>query len=342
MSDEITVEVSVDKHSNMLIIGKGATNYSLKQVSYETDYDEVLEKYGESDLSRAFKIAQGMGAEHIFMMNLKNSYDYSDAKEVIKQGDFTYIVPVSVYMSDTFTDAYDNDSSVSYIAYLLSLVSVDDNESVIIATDKHASLYEDLDAFIEDMAKAESLVKRSCGGGMNMENLIFIANNAAKFKYANVMLAGALCAADIPDYPTGDFGKAIFDIDTFDNPGNWAYFKSHVDADTSIENLINFLPSGNSEKIVTVSRILKMIKREIDFSEFCGRAYTEYQRMRLENKLELYLAGLTGYVTYKYKINEVQGYKDVYNKGTIIVKTKFDVWPVNCLTSCTLEKGLEI
>ena len=340
MSDA-TIEVVVDKHSNLLLLGKGRTNYSLKEISYETSYDEVLERYGESDLSKAFKIAKDMGVEHIFMMNLKNSYDYFDISEVLKQGDFTYIVPVSVYMSDVFTDSYQGGKFVSYIAYLLSLVSVNKNESVIIATDKHASLYEDLDAFIEDMGTAESLFRKSCGSGMNLENIIFIGNNSEKNDMAHVMLASALCVEDIPDYPTGNFGKAIFDIDSFDNPGNWAYFKNHSDAATTVENLLNFLPKG-SEKIVTVSRILKMIKREIDFSEFCGKSYSEYQRMRIERKLDLYLSGLKDYVIYKYEIHSVQGFKDIYNKGTILVKNVFDVWPVNCLTSCHIEEGIEI
>lgn len=338
---ETTIEVVVDKHSNLLLIGKGKTNYSLKKVSYETNYEEVLEKYGESDLSRAFKIAQDLGASAIFMMNLKNSYDYFDIKETIKQGDFTYIVPVSIYMSDTFTDAYKGGKFTSYLAYLLSLVSVKGNESIIIATDKHASLYEDIDAYLEGMSSAQDIFQRSYGGGMNMENIIFIANNSAKNDMANVMLAAALCAADIPEYPTGDFGEAIFDIDSFDNPGTWAYFKNHADAQSTVENLINFLPKC-SEKIVTVSRILKMIKREIDFSEFCGKAYSEYQRMRIERKLDLYLGGLKDYVIYQYKINSVQGFKDKFHKGTITVKSFFDVWPVNCLDRCHLEKGIEI
>lgn len=340
MSD-VAISINVDKHSNMLLLGKGATNYSLKQVSYETDYDEVLEKYGESDLSKAFKIAKDAGVQYIFMMNVKNSYDYFDIDETIKQCDFTYIVPVSVYMSDMFIDPYQNDARVSYISYLLSLVSARGHESVIIATDKHASLYEDIDAFLEGQAESENLFRRSCSSGVNMENIIFIANNLEKTDMANVVLASALCVVDIPDYPTGNFGSAIFDIDHFDNIGNYAYFKNHAEQPTTVENLLNFLPR-QAEKIVTVSRIMKMIKREIDFSEFIGRAYTEYQRMRIERKLELYLGGLVGYVIYKFKINSVKGYKDKQNIGCIKVLNRFDVWPVNCLDRCHVDLEVEV
>ena len=338
---DVPMEVLVDKHANLLLVGKGATNYSLKNVSYETDYDEVLEKYGESDLSRAFKIAQDMGAEYIFLMNLKNSYDYFDVKEVIRQEDFTYIVPVSIYMSDTFTDFSKDGAKISLVAYLLSLISEDNSESVIMATDKHASLYEDLDSFIDDMDAAERLFTASCGAGMNMENICFVANNLLKTDMANVLAAAALCVADVPEYPAFAFGKAIFDIDTFDTSGNWAYFRNHSDGSSSIENMVNFL-ERQPEKIISISRIVKMIKRELDFSEFCGKNYSEYQRMRFERKLDAYLAQLTGYVIYKYQILSVKAYKNIHHKGTVTMKAVFDVWPVNCLERCHVEKGVNI
>ena len=338
---EVPMEVLVDKHSNLLLIGKGATNYSLKDVSYETDYDEVLEKYGESDLSKAFKIAKDMGAEHIFLMNLKNSYDYFDIQEVIRQEDFTYIVPVSVYMSDVFTDFSRNGAKISLVAYLVSLVSGSNSETVVVATDKHASLYEDIDAFIEGMDEAENLFSASCGAGMNMENICFIANNLQKYDMANVVLAAALCVSDIPEYPEFDYGKAIFDIDSFDVFGNWAYFRNHTGGNSSVENLVNFL-QRQPEKIVSISRIIKMIKRELDFSEFCGKNYSEYQRMRFERKLDTYLSQLEGYVIYKYQIQSVKAFKNVHHKGTVTLKAFFDVWPVNCLDRCHVEKEVDI
>lgn len=338
---ETQIRIDVDKHSTLLLLGKGATNHSLKKVSYETDYVEVLEKYGESDLSKAFKIAKDAGAEYIFLMNVKNSYDYFDICETIKQSDFTYIVPVSVYMSDMFIDPYQNDARISYVAYLLSLVSIPCHESVIVATDKHASLYEDIDAFLDGQAQAEDLFRRSCSSGMNMENIIFVANNLRKHAFANVELASALCTADIPEYPSGNFGAAVFDIDSFDSIGNFAFFKNHSSHPTTVENLLNFL-DRQPEKIVSISRIMKMIKREIDFGEFVGRAYSEYQRMRIERKLELYLGGLMGYVIYRFRINSVQGYKDSTNPCCIKVLNDFDVWPVNCLERCHVDLEVDV
>lgn len=337
---ETQVEVIINKHSNLLIIGKGATNYSIKKVSYETNHEEVLKKYGESDISEAFKVAKDFGVEYIFILNLRNSYDYFDISETIQQGDFTYITPVSVYLSDTFNDAYKNDKKVSYIAHILSLTGVN-NESVIIATDRHASLFEDVDAFLAAQQEAEDIFLRSCEGNLNMENIIAVTNNLADCRFGNVALASALCVSDIPEYPAGFKGKAIFDIDSFDITGNYAFFKNHTSKETSVENLINFRDKG-SEKIVSVSRILKMIKRELDFSEFNGRLYTEYQRIRIEKKLHLYLSSLSGYVIYKYLINGVQARKNANYPTTVTVSSFFDVWPVNCLEKCHLERSIEI
>ena len=52
----------VNKHTNMLIIGKAATDYGRGEVIYAEDPDEVLAKYGKSDLATAFQDAKFLGA----------------------------------------------------------------------------------------------------------------------------------------------------------------------------------------------------------------------------------------------------------------------------------------
>ena len=335
-----TDEMIVNMHSSMLLVGAGATNYCLKEISYGSNYEEVLKNYGESDISNAFKIAADMGVTDIFILNLRSSRHYLEVEEVIKHCNFSYIVPVSVYMSDLLTDIYRDNYSTSYIAYLLALTSVKFNESVIIATDKHASLYENIDAFLEGQ-KAEDIFRKSCGRGMKYENIVFTANNLKDSKYSNVNLAAALCVKEIYEYPEYNFGEAEFDIDKNDKPGCWAYFKNHVSEDTTVENLLNFLPSG-AEKIVFISRIIKMIKRELEFNEYVGKKYSEYIRLKIHQKLDRYLNSLVGTCLYKYRINSVEGYSDTNNKGCVIVETDSEIWPVNCIESCHLTREIEI
>lgn len=99
------------------------------------------------------------------------------------------------------------------------------------------------------------------------ENLIFIANNLKNYTMSNLILAIALCTTDISLYPTSNFGPALFLIDQYDDTYNFAYFKNHTDIDTTVENLLNF-KDVSIEKIVTVQRIIKMIKEKWTFLNF--------------------------------------------------------------------------
>ena len=94
MSNVLTVlnsnslEIAVNKHSNLLIIGKASTNYCYNTITYCNDYNNVLNNYGNSDLSNAFKIAQDNGVEDIFLLNIKSNDDYFLIIETLKQNDF--------------------------------------------------------------------------------------------------------------------------------------------------------------------------------------------------------------------------------------------------------------
>ena len=45
MADTLTI----NKHKNILIIGKAATSYARKEIAYINDYDEAYALYGSSD-----------------------------------------------------------------------------------------------------------------------------------------------------------------------------------------------------------------------------------------------------------------------------------------------------
>lgn len=332
----------ISKHSNMLIIGKATVPANIGEISYETNYDDVVEKYGESDISRAFKIAQEYGCNDIFVMNLRTSFHYLDCTDLLKDYDFTYIVPVSVYVSDTMNDPYHNDIQYSYVTYLLSKISNSVNcNSVIVATDKHASLYETMDDFIDEMNFNVSYITDGSTNKMKLNNVIFVANNLKDTKYANVVLAASLCYAPLSQYPSGEYGDTVFDIDTWDGLKEVALFKPHTNNSTTVENLLNLQKEG-ATKIVYIDRIIKALQREIEFTEFIGKGYTEYRRLKIEEKLAKYLDTQIGVTIYDYNIDLVQGIIDRSNPGTVIVKCDFTVWPLNCITECHISKEIEL
>lgn len=336
----INREIIVDKHSNMVIAAKADTRYAVGSPVYMEDEGEAEELYGkDSLLVEAFKIAHSLGVKDIFLMNTQKHQDLLNAQEVFDQNDFAYVVPVGIKFSDTFVDITNGSEKTNFYAYLLNRTRIR-SRTVYVVTDKHASLYEDLDSFIADMNYAEELFLWNCYLETNRTNLIFCANNLEKTEYANLYLAAALCTTDASEYPTADFGPAIFNIDEWDMKKSWAYFKNHALEPTTVENLLNMADPHSPNKIVTVNRILNIIERELDFSEFLGQNYTPYKDMLIQQKLNKYLGGLLGYLLYSYKINSVKAYKG--SPSTVTVVCNYTICPKNTTESISLKKEVTV
>jgi len=334
-------EIYVNKHTNILIVGKAATDFARKEVVYSESLQDVLEKYGESPLADAFCTARRMGVEYIFLMNLKQDQDYFDVVDTLADGDFAYVVFTSLFISDTFRDTYDSSLVHFTFAYLLGAIGKNGNSTYII-TDKHASLYEDIDSYLDDMRTQQKAFLRHCSGRSKLRNVIFVANNLKDYPVATVPLAAALCATPINEYPTSQyFGEAIFDIDQWDYPLDMAYFKSNVTRETTVENLLNMDRDIAPEKVVFVDRLLKYIMRELDFQEFKGKIYRPYYKMLFNQKLVKYMDSLLDFIVKEYTIDSIEAYYDE-EPGTVSMLARMTVLFVGCLESCTIEKGVEV
>lgn len=337
MSEANTTQ-AINKHKNMLLIGSGETNYKLGEVTYFETSKAVLENYGNCKLTNAFITAKGFGVENIFLMNIKRQKDYFNIVTTLRQNDFAYIVPVEILLSDGYNDAYRGNKKITYVQYLLEEIGAF-NDSTFVVTDKHASLYEDLDAFIDEMQELNKTFNSSITKSLQGQNLIFVANNLVNYPLANVVLASALCVCDLDIYPSLDVGQAVFTFDSSDISSDLVFFKNNTIAETSIENLLNFKNNG-PQKIVTIDRIIKYIKRELDFSEFKGKLFTGYQKLRIEQKLKVFLKSLKGYILEDYYIKSITSYHDT--AGTVIVLNRFDIWPINSIEKCSIEIGVEV
>lgn len=330
----------VNKHTNMLIIGKAATDYGRGEVIYAEDPDEVLAKYGKSDLATAFQDAKFIGAPAVFLMNMQKDQDYFDALEVIKQNDFAYVVFTTLMLSDSFQDISHGGEVHSFFAYIMGYIGRKHN-STFIVTDKHASLYEDIDAFLDDMRKTQDTFLNRCSERANLDNFIFVANNLKDYKMASVPLAAALCTGELNEYPVSyDFGDAIFRIDPWDAPGDMVYFRSDPARETTIENLVSMTQEFVPEKVVFIDRILKFLRRELEFSQFRGRVYSSYQKLLFNQALVKYLDSVKGYVIVDYTIDSLDAYRD--DPGTVVLVARISVQPVNCLERCSLNVEVEL
>lgn len=332
-------KLAVNKHANMLIIGKAATDYGLGEIIYSESYEDVVEKYGESDLSQAFKDAQNIGAKYIFLMNLRKDQDYFDALEVIRQSDFTYIAFATLMLSDSFQDISHGGEKHSFFAYILGTLGRQ-HSSTLIVTDKHASMYEDIDSYLDDMRDICSNFLNRCSERANLQNIIFVANNLANYKMSSVPLAAALCSSPVNEYPLSQkFGKAIFRIDPWDNPDDMTYFRSDQARETTVENLVNLLQVYAPEKVVFIDRILKYIHRDMDFTNFKGRLYSSYQKMLFKQTLIKYLDALS-FIVKEYAIISIEALTDT--PGSIILQATIDVVPISCLERCQITVEAEL
>lgn len=324
----------------MLILGKAATTFARKEIVYCNDLDAVKESYGDSELTDAYEQAKSLGAPYVSLMNLMDYQDYFDVIEALKQTDFTYIVFASLLLSDTFIDSASGGRHRSMLAYLLGYVGRD-HITTFIVTDKHASLYEDIDAFLKDMHSVQDTFLKCCSSRADLQNLIFVGNNLSAYKNAAVVLAAMLCATPVNEYPVStQLGESIFHIDWWDEPGDMAYFRSNVSRETAAENLLNMKRETEPDKVVFIDRIEKYLRREMDFSEFRGRPYTKYQKLLFSQKLTNYLDSLVGFILREYSIKSIEVHKDM--PGTVIMLARIEYRPINCLEICSLNVEVEV
>ena len=318
----------VDMNQTLLITGEGETNHAVNKIMYYDTIEAVNAAYGESDLSEAFRIAKQIGVPHAFLVNVKNNHDYIELVNVLKHYDFAYIAPINLYLGDAFFDATRNNKKIGYYHHFLEKLS-SNTKSLFVATDNHASLYEDIDAYLEDMTSIIKSFKDGMTAKMDGRNLCFVANNLRNYPFANIILASVLCVTDLGMYPSfGNLGPVVFDIDGLDiGQYEMAYFKSNYLSGITVENLLNFNSKVEPEKIVMIDRIAKYIRRNLDLSRFKGKQMSAYQERRIEKALVEFFDPLINWIIRSYRINSIQFIKDVPGAGVVVCD--IDIWPIS-------------
>ena len=114
-----------------------------------TDSDKVYNIHGNSALSKAAHYALSLNIEDVFICNCFNTDTYISIADSFPHYNFTFVVPLGIKISDTFYNSI-NGKYVHYSDFYLSNLAPH-NSTTIIMTDNHASLYEDLDHFLDDM-----------------------------------------------------------------------------------------------------------------------------------------------------------------------------------------------
>lgn len=293
-----------NKDNSILIIGKGDSEFKNKEILKAISISDVEYNYGKaSDLTSAYKEAVAIGAINIYVCNCTKFTDYIDIIDYICKEEFTYIVPLFNF-SETFT--LENNK----VMYLCEFYSNRLSESItqLFITDKHASLYEDLDHYLKNMNSIITTFKKDTMTKLiNGSNLCFILNTLTKYKFANVALASILTQSDLREYPKMDIGEVVFDLNNYDLYGQEAtYFSYDNISKTTIENFLNFNKNNSPEKFVPVNLIKQIILRSMDFSSFKGKLFSPYMRISLENNITSIMRVHVETLIESYKLQDIR------------------------------------
>lgn len=335
---------SRDFRNSILLVGIGATNKYYNDIVKPANKAEMLETFGDCDLTDAFNIAIDIGALGVYVMNIEKTHDYISASKLISSMNFTYIVPIDVKLSDFYYDPTANSKKVFYIQYLMKSLYYTGCNSTVIATDNHASLYEDIDTFIDAMNTIRQNFKNAQSNKAQYRNVIFVLNNLNNRNWSNVDLAAMINSTAINEYPvygtTPDDIGVIFDIDTHDVTTDMCYFKRHVDKSISIENLLNMDSEESSPmKFEPVNRIQKHIfAGDMDMENYIGKIYTATSQDLILDSLIDYMDQYLGYLLIRYDIKDIAAKLNNNHPGCVSIMVKMNIQPIGCVEKFEVTK----
>ena len=81
-----------------------------------------------------------MAFRHIKITNYKDRVHYN----------FDFIIPINIYLRDTFVNPINN-KAVNFFAYYLERLGMTENRTTLIMTDYESSKYDSIDSYLADM-----------------------------------------------------------------------------------------------------------------------------------------------------------------------------------------------
>lgn len=327
---EYDKQINLDtSKKNILILGNGNTKNERCNIIKPDSKENASSIYGEdSDLYNAFVDAFDITQTfaNIYTVNCYTTDDFINMSSKIVQYDFSYIVPININFRDTF---YNNKYNIEqyYSSYMLDALYQTESLSTIIMTDKHASLYEDIDHFISEQSDVlynyinfvDNINLMQYAGS----NLIYTLNMLENTKYSNVILAAMLSINDSSKYLDSIKQIPTFDFDNNDLPNycNFVYFKyNNILNSTNAENLINFRLEEDIYKNVLIDELIKKIIRILDFNDFKGKIYTKYTKLQIRTRIINLLKPYDKKIFKSYILKDIKFVKTNPNTGYIYIE----------------------
>lgn len=323
--------------NSILLVGLGTNKFKLNEIVETTDLDYIKNNFGaDSCFFKASVLAEKFGQNHdLYILNLDTWEDIKYQEEILLDLNFDYIVPLDLYIDDSYYDRY-YQKKLTYSQLILLLLHK--TVTTMVLTGPHAKDYENLDAFLGSEAERLNNVEYRFDN-LRKNGMIYVANILANYTYANVILATMLANTDYGEYPSSSILESpVFDIDYSDVSNRMVYFKSNYLTGTTVENLVNF-DKNYITRLVPVYKIIKYFYfHRADLDKFIGQAYTEYRKLKIQEELFKFLDSLVGRIIYKYELISITVVSNEY--GSVDILLKYNIWPKFTTEKYTIETSL--
>lgn len=323
--------------NSILLVGLGTNKFKLNEIVETTDLDYIKNNFGaDSCFFKASVLAEKFGQNHdLYILNLDTWEDIKYQEEILLDLNFDYIVPLDLYIDDSYYDRY-YQKKLTYSQLILLLLHK--TVTTMVLTGPHAKDYENLDAFLNSETERLNNVEYRFDN-LRKNGMIYVANILANYTYANVILATMLANTDYGEYPSSSILESpVFDIDYSDVSNRMVYFKSNYLTGTTVENLVNF-DKNYITRLVPVYKIIKYFYfHRADLDKFIGQAYTEYRKLKIQEELFKFLDSLVGRIIYKYELISITVVSNEY--GSVDILLKYNIWPKFTTEKYTIETSL--
>lgn len=324
--------------NSILLVGIGTNKYKLNEIVEISDSKFVGKNFGvDSCFYKALKELKAFNKTNdVYMLNLDTWEDIKNQQDILEDLNFDYLIPLDLYIDDTYYD-YLYQKQLTYSQ--LILLTLHKTITTMIITGKHAEEFENLDAFLNDneerIKKAEYRFKN-----LRKHGVIYVANMINNMFYANVVLGAILSTTAYGTYPnSSNIGTPVFDIYYSDMENSRiVYFKDNQLTGITVENFVNF-SSNPVLRLVPVYKIIKYFYfHRADLDKFVGKAYTEYRKLKIQEELFKFLDSLVNFIIYKYELISITTVQA--SNGSVDIIIRFDIWPFFTTEKYTIETKL--
>ena len=313
---------------SIVLLGPGDTMNEKCNIINPMSMENARILYGkDSILTEAYEQAYNItNTLNIFTVNCKTISDYVNIIDDLVQYDFTFIVPINLYLSDSFYDPAIHKSHTFVLYYLEKLQKANSLTSLIM-TDRHAELYENIDDYLIKMKRSWSSVKHKAGANTLLtnhgSNLLITLNMLKDVKHSNVILSAYLASCDLPNYPKYMDYVPVYDLDLNDLTGlhDFIYYKyNFLTNSTMIENLVNCRENRDIYKNELIDLIIKKIIKLINLNEYKGKLYNAYTKLQISNKISSILKPYTNKLFKSYELIDIGFIKTGPSFGYIYIE----------------------